>query len=159
WIGPDLYAATTNGLVAIRDAAGPAPTGPEVVFRPPVLGWAGNVAGDGDTIVVASWPFPWNFISRDGGQTFEQLLQTSGTNLQALELVGNDIYALNATKLWIGRDLGAQWEPWGDPVPAAIEFDVGRWPNPHPSLTVTIYVSSHGGGLYATAEPGEFTRV
>ncbi|HEY8474336.1 MAG TPA: S8 family serine peptidase [Natronosporangium sp.] len=155
WIGSDLYLATNQGLLVIRDATGPALAEPEVVYQPGVLGWAGRVAGDERTLLVTSYPFPQLFASTDGGETFELILGRTGISIEALELVGDDIYALQPGMLSVGRDRGAVWEQWGDPMPPAVEFDLSVWSgNPG-----AVYIASSGAGLYALDSSGEADRV
>ncbi|WP_198663925.1 S8 family serine peptidase [Jiangella endophytica] len=155
WIGPDVYAATNSGLVVIRDALGPAPSRSEVVYRPGVLGWAGRVAGDTESIFVTAYPSAWVYASHDGGATFQLVLQSTGSSFQALDLVGDTLYGISGTGTWVGRDRGARWEQWGDPMPPSVEFDIGGWPGTGGDL----YVASSGAGIYRAGAPGEFERV
>ncbi|MGH3680075.1 MAG: hypothetical protein ACRDT2_07465, partial [Natronosporangium sp.] len=155
WIGPDLYLATNSGLLRVPDAAGQKPGEPEVLFRPGVLGWAGRVAGDAETIVVTAYPSPWVFTSSDGGATFQEVFRTTRISFQKLELVGDEIRALQPGNLWIGSDRGRQWESWGEPMPPAIEYDVARWPGQR----APFYVSAHGAGVYAADAAGQYERV
>lgn len=155
WIGADLYVGTLgDGLVVVRNAAGPDPAQPEVLYRPGLLGFADHVTGDAETLVVSSWPSPTVFVSHDAGTTFEAVLQVSGTSFQALELIGEEIHAAQPSNLWVGADRGAEWESWGSPVAAAVEFDVARSPR-----SDEVVVSSRQAGVYAAEEPGQYERV
>ncbi|MFS8523071.1 MAG: hypothetical protein FWJ87_17195, partial [Micromonosporaceae bacterium] len=167
WIGDDLYVASFEGLVRVPDAAtvadGATPER-EVLFRPGVRGWANQVVGDDRTLLVAAYPTPWLYRSDDGGETFTLVLEATGISFLRLGLDGDTVYALQPSLngvggLWVSPDRGNTWQVWGDPVDAAVEFDVGWWPNPHPSLRDTRYVSSAGAGVYAVRAPGEFERI
>lgn len=155
WIGPDLYLGTLgDGLFVVRGATGPNPADPEMLFRPGLLGFADHVTGDESTIVVSTWPLPTVFVSHDDGATFEAVHQVGGTSFQALELIEDDIYAVQPNNLWIGAERGARWEPWGTPVGAAIEFDIASSP-----WSDEVFVASRDAGIYAASSPGEYQRV
>ncbi|GAB3450550.1 S8 family serine peptidase [Actinophytocola sediminis] len=153
WIGQDLYAATNSGLVVIRDVLGPAPA-PRVLFQPGVLGWAGRVTGDRDSVFVTAYPSPWVYASHDGGATFQLALQATGSGFQALELVDDTLYGVSGRGVLVGHDRGATWEQWGDPMPPSVETDIGTWPA-HGEL----YVASSGAGVYRADGPGEYQRT
>ncbi len=155
WIGPDVYATTNSGLVVIRDALGPAPSGAKVLYRPGVLGWAGRVTGDTESIFVTAYPSAWVYASHDDGATFQLVLQSTGSSFQALDLVGDTLYGISGRGTWVSRDRGAGWEQWGDPMPPSVEFDIGSWPG----STGDLYVASSGAGIYRAGAPGEFERV
>lgn len=156
WIGRDLFVGTfSTGLLVVRNAATTDPAAPHVLIRPGLLGFADRVTGDAETLVVSSWPLPSVFVSRDDGSTFQQVFQTGGISFLDLELIGDDIHALQGSgNLWIGRDRGAVWEPWGEPLPASVEFDVARSP-----WSDDVFVSASRAGLYAANEPGDFRRM
>lgn len=50
------------------------------------------------------------FASHDGGESFQLILSRTGIGFEALELVGDDIYALQPGNLSVGSDRGAEWE-------------------------------------------------
>ncbi len=152
WIGADLYLGTNRGLLVIRDAA-TAPDGPKRLFQPPPLGWVSRIAGDAQTIVVASYPSAWLYTSTDGGATFQQVLQKTGISFQDVELVGDDIYALQGgSHLWVGADRGKSWTSWGDPNRNGVEYDFAR------AADGTAYVSSSGTGVFEVTQPGTYAR-
>ncbi|MBM7784369.1 S8 family serine peptidase [Tenggerimyces flavus] len=152
WIGADLYLGTNRGLQVIRNAA-TAPDGPKQLFQPPPLGWVARVAGDAQTIVVASYPSPWLYTSTDGGATFQQVLQKTGISFQDVELVGDEIYALQGgSHLWVGADRGKSWTSWGDPNRNGVEYDFTR------RADGTAYVSSSGTGVFEVTAPGTYAR-
>ncbi|MGH3386366.1 MAG: S8 family serine peptidase [Nocardioidaceae bacterium] len=159
WIAGDLYVASNAGLQVVRDAASDTPIGPQVLFRPGVLGWAEAVTGDEETLLVTAYPSPWMFASDDGGATFREIFRATGSSFQDVELVGDDIYATNTRNTWVGHDRGATWEEWGDPMPPSVETDISSWRSPHPSLADTFYVAASGAGIYATDSPGSYQRV
>lgn len=95
------------------------------------------------------------FASHDGGESFQLILSRTGIGFEALELVGDDIYALQPGNLSVGSDRGAEWESWGDPMPPAIEYDLAQWAG-DPGA---VYVSSHGAGVYAMDGSDGFHRA
>src|SRR5690606_29918176 len=115
WIGWDLYLGTHDGLLRIRDAAQPGPMEPEVLFRPEPQGWAGQVAGDSDLLLVTSIGAGILYASYDGGTTFREVLRGAGNLFLDVELVGDEIFAVESAGLWVGSQQGASWEFWGDP--------------------------------------------
>lgn len=155
WIGQDLYLGADEGLLRIRDAARPGPMEPEVLFRPELRGWADQVAGDADTLLVTSVDAARIYASYDGGKTFKEVFRNAGTRFLALELVGDEIYATQASGLWVGSQRGASWDFWGDPLKYSVEFDVATWAG-DPG---TVYVAASNAGVYAVDRPDDFTRV
>lgn len=155
WIGWDLYLGTHDGLLRIRDAAQPGPMEPEVLFRPEPQGWAGQVAGDSDLLLVTSIGAGILYASYDGGTTFREVLRGAGNLFLDVELVGDEILAVESAGLWVGSQQGASWEFWGDPSELSVEIDVATWAG----SPGTIYVASHYAGVYAADQPEDFARV
>lgn len=155
WIKDDLYLGTYEGLLRLRDPAAPTPSKPEVLLTPEPLGWADQVAGDESTLLVSSLLTARLYASYDGGETFDEVLNTPGTRFLAVELIGDELYATQASGLWVSPDRGATWQSWGDPLEHSVEIDVATWPG----SPGTVYVASAHAGLYATEEPGQFRRI
>ncbi len=159
WIDDDLYVTSTRGLEVVRGAASGSPSPAQVLLRPGVLGWAGEVTGDGDLLLVTAYPTPLLFASTDDGATFRQVFQATGSSFQDVALVGDDVYAINTRGVYVGHDRGATWQQWGDPNAASVKSNIATWTNPDRKHEDTFYVGASGAGIYATDEPGSFRRT
>ncbi|MFC6881786.1 S8 family serine peptidase [Actinomadura yumaensis] len=151
--GGALFVAAHDGVWTVPGITGDAPGDARLALAAP---GTRHVQGDG-TMVVTDANNGTVRGSRDGGATWKQLYQVPRGFPQSLRIVDGDILIGSYTEEHVGKDHGADWTTWKEPIEGAIENDFGAWGSGGDRETL---LSSERAGLFATRDGGgSYTRV
>ncbi|WP_329521476.1 S8 family serine peptidase [Spirillospora sp. NBC_01491] len=146
--GGVLFAAAYDGVWTVPGITGDAPGPGRLALAERGTGF---VHGDAEMVVTTGVSGVVRG-TRDGGATWKELYELPSGTPQSLKIVDGDVYVGALREEHVGRDHGAAWTRWKEPISGSVETDFASWTAPGGKREVLL--SSVRAGLFGTRDAG-----